>query len=287
MKQEEVTTVLDNIGKPVHFDFDKFLEVVDELVTADEVISALKMLDLAPSFYREKKKDVLNVVRDHIKYRISTPLDYCNHYLEKYDIASKYEKEMSEKRHEQFGGESKFEDLGDMIHESFCYPRGAIMIDLVKSLNEKNITPHIMELGPATYWLPHGLLKQGLKFKYKPLTLNAAALTGHAQVLKDILDFNMQLEGHNIFVCFEVIEHLWNDSDIVIDFLKPRVPFKQVCISTPLHTYAGGQKDPERDIQHLRCYSKEDFEQYALKNFPDRQWKHYLFDSQVLIGEST
>lgn len=283
--QNQIIDFLKNCGKPKHFDFQKFISTALELTYSDEVENALKMLDLCPSFYRASQKEYLDSLKENIRSRIATPLDYSHHYLEFFEVASKYEKDMSERRHKEAGVESKFEDLGDMIHESFCYPRGGIMIDMVKTLNDKGITPHIVEFGPAAFWLPHGLRKQGLKFKYKPLTLNQIALHGNMKSLEDVIDMDLKKSEHHIFVCFEVIEHLWDDSHIVLDYLKQSVDFETVALSTPLHTFDGGSNDDKRELQHLRCYSLSEFLNYAIRNFPGRKWMQYGGQSQVLIGE--
>lgn len=271
-------------GRPKHFDFDKFIEVVKSLTYSDEPMNALKMLDLCPSFYREHEKDYLRTLRENILSRIASPVTYVDHYLEFHDLALQYEKDMSIARHKENGEVSKFEDMGDMIHEAFCYPRGPVIIDIVRKLNEQSITPHIIEFGPATYWLPHGLKKQSLNFKYKPLSLSKMAMASHGKHLKEHIEFDLKASQYHIFVCFEVIEHLWNDADILVDYFKQDCDFKIVALSTPLHTFDGGDNSDTRELQHLRCYSKQEFIDYANKNFPNRTWNHYLGQSQVLIG---
>lgn len=272
-------------GKPKFFNFDGFLALVDELVYSDEVINALKMLDMCPSFYREHYKSVLQDKKNDIRRRIATPLDYSSSYLEQYDVAMVHEKQMSELRCEYLKQRSGFSDLGDMIDDYFCYPRGPYMVDLIRKLNEAGTVPHIVEFGPAAFWLPYGLMKKGLKFKYKPLTLNLLSFDTHKETLKDVIDFKVSKENCNIFVCFEVIEHMWNDMDITLDYLKHGFEFDIVCLSTPLDTFSGGKNDKDAELQHLRTYSTNEFSEFAKKAFPGRVWNHYMAPSQVLVGE--
>lgn len=282
MNQEEMEKLA---GKPRYFDFDKYMECVQEMINSDEAIGALTLLKVIPSYYREHKKAFLDGIRDNILSRIATPIEYSNHHLEFYEIAKNYEKEMSIARYKEHGLKSPFQDLGDMINEGFCRPRGPLMLETVKELNAQGITPHIVEFGPAAFWLPHGLKKAGVKFKYKPLTLNAIALHGNMRELRDFIDLDLSQSKFHIFVCFEVIEHMWDDTQLVLDYLKQKVAFDLVCLSTPLHTFDGGTLNLDRDIQHLRTYSRQDFVDYGAKNFPNRAWRHWIDHSQVLMGK--
>jgi len=274
------------IGQPEFFDVNHYLESVKQMASADEVVTALEMLDKLPGYYRDNEPKEVTELRNDILSKVETVADYCRHDLEHYSIAIDYEKQMCDARASFHGTEAQFEDLGDMINDSFCFPRGPMILNLVKKLNEQGKTPHIVELGPASYWLPHALKKKGCKFKYKPISINRVAEQSHSVHLNGYYETDLSKSDVKIFVCFEVLEHLWNEKDLLFEAKKQKVDFDIVAISAPLNTFGGGEAD-RKTFEHIRTYNAKEFRKLCSDMFPERNWVHALNQSQVMIGSKS
>lgn len=270
-------------GCPEFFKLDHYLETIKQLCSADEVMNGLQMFDLLPSYYREGNHPEILELKNEILGKIVLPTDYARHDLEVFETAEKYEKQMSDARANIFKIDPFFNDMGDMIDDLFCFPRANMLVKVVKELNSKNIIPHIIELGPATYWVPHGLKKKGLEFKYKPVTLHRVSESSHKRQFPELFEEDLSKSNYFIFICFEVIEHMRNDQDLFVEYYKQKIDADVIMVSTPLNTYNGGD-DKKEEFQHLRCYNSKDLRDFCLNGFPSRIWAQVLAPSQVIIG---
>lgn len=273
--------------KPKYFSIDHFCEMATQLVQADEPLKALDFLDnFLPSYYREFPDPKVKALKDRIYSKMSNVVSYSWYSQENYDVANRREIEINRARLRAVGmDENLFNGLKDMIDIPFCYPRGPLVKEKVKELNEKGITPHIVEIGPAQYWLPHGLNKYKLNYTYHPLTLNLQALASQPIDL-----YKLATKGEfNILVCFEVIEHLYYEQDIYLQVKQYEashgLKFDLIMISTPKHTFLGGQETLDREIEHVRTYSSRDLVNYGVKNWPEYKWNLYDHDMMVIVGE--
>lgn len=266
----------DFMGIPKHFHPEEFCDVVEQMAAADEIVQALKILEHPPGYYRayptQRMKDIKAKLYKHIWNLTS--------YVEDEDECYEKSLEIQARLNPAF----EWPDLGTMIDIPFCYPRAPIAVQTVKDLNEQGITPFIWEMGPANFWLPHGLKAKGLKFNYYAQTLNKKALEDHKSRLTDVWKEKPDKNQYEIFVCFETLEHLWNEMDIMHQYIRYGANAKTILLSTPLHTLLGGMDNLERDLGHLRTYTVQEFVNIAEKSFKGFRWESFKHHMQVLKG---
>jgi hypothetical protein len=265
-----------NMGRPRFFDPEGYCDVVEQMLAADEVIGALKMLDMVPSFYREKPTKRMIDLRQGIYHHTWNVGSYVA------DRAETYEESLAWQKKHNPGLEWK--DLGDMIDIPFTYPRGPLMAEEVKALNNRGITPFIWEMGPANYWLPYGLIRKGLKFHYYATTLQKEAFEDHKERLKEVWKEKPDEGQHQIFVCFETIEHLWDHKDILHQYYRYGAKAETIFMSTPCGTLFGGMPDWHRELGHLRTFTMQELLQIANELFPGFRWEHALHHMMVIKG---
>lgn len=273
---------IDN-GEPIYFNIETLTKLATELVSADEPLMAIELLEkFLPSYYRENIPQEVTDLKYKINSHLANVVDYANYTGECYPASEEREKELYRVRNlEMTDNPVPFNDMTDMIDIPFCQPRGTMLRTLVASLNEQNLTPHIVEMGPAHFWVPFGLNKYKLDYTYAPLTVNILALNS---MPKDL--YKKKESGDiNIFICFETIEHLYNEIDIFIQYSqyerKHNMKFDMVMISTPKNTFFGGVPMLERDIEHVRTYNPKEFMDYGKKHWPNYIWS--LIPSQMMV----
>lgn len=273
-------------GKPKYFDINQLISFARSLEYSDEPLLAIKLLtDFMPSYYRENIPSEIIDVKNDILSRLANVIDYSNYKGECYPEAESKEIALNKQREAELGEKTKFDDLGDMINIPFCQPRGAVIKNIVHFYNNMNITPHIVEMGPAQFWLPHGLNKHGLKYSYDPLTVNKHALESQPM---NLYSFIKSQDSVNIFVCFETIEHLYYEDDITIQFYnyekRYSIKFDCILLSTPKNTFMGGDNRPDKTIEHLRSYSPSELLQFGLTRFKNFEWRIIPAQMMVIIG---
>lgn len=264
-------------GRPSWFDVEKFLEVVRMFVSADEVKTALWLLDNMPGFYRDHIPYKALELKREILSQIVTIEDYQSYTGECYE-------ENLQKEKANYDGIMEFNDLGDFFNAPFCYPRSEILLGVVQGCNEAGKTPHLVELGPSNYWVCHGLSKKGCQFTYEPITVNQNAKNDQLPRLKEYRETTPE-GSPQIFICFEVLEHLWHENDIVHYFHRKKLDPEFILLSTPRYTMLGGN-DPHkpRTIEHLRTWTPKEFNDFARKSFPNYNWLYYDSAMMVLRG---
>lgn len=287
MKPTEINIQYDDhdptiIGKPKHFCPDHYCDSIEQMMAADEVILALQMLNNPPGFYRQSPTQrMIDLKRDIYKHTWSMT-NYAQDEDECYDRSLELQR--------KYNPGHKFDDLGNMIDIPFCFPRGPLMVDTVKAYNDQGLVPFIWEMGPANFWLPHGLIKKGLKFKYFATSLNKKALEDNKERLKDVWQDkpdksdNPNFNQPEIFVCFEVIEHLWNLNDILHQYQIYGANAETILLSTPLNTLLGGVPEWKRDIGHLRTFTSKELALIAESMFPGYDWQSAAYALQVVRG---
>lgn len=270
---------MNEVGKPLYFNIDKFVEVVEMFVASDEIIIALDMLNKLPGYYRDFEPLEITQLRKKIYGSIATIADYQTYPNEHYEKSLEWEA--------QWYGKDHLKDLGDFFNLPFCSPRNTVILNAVKEYNASDFIPHIVELGPSNYWVAHGLKKKGMKFTYEALTLNQSAKLDHRPRIdswKEWTPTDSSL-GPVMFICLEVVEHMWNHDDVLHYYNRKGIDAHRVVLSTPKYTMLGGN-DPkvERHIEHLRTYTPGDFLQFASRLFRNYNWVHYDAGMQVLEG---
>lgn len=158
---------------------------------------------------------------------------------------------------------------GADVESEFWPLRAQCVEDIVR----EHSGAHIMELAGGSGWLHEGLRKREYKFTYNCLSLDEKLVT------KEFFG------GPAIFCAFELIEHLSNEWEIYQNYLKFNKQADYVLLSTPLHTYGGGNPNWRNGpLGHLRCYSVSEFHEIAAKMFTGFEWTAKTDDTIVLIG---
>jgi hypothetical protein len=224
--------------RPNHFDIDKYLDCVEGMITADEVERALWMIDNPPAWYRDNEPDRLKEIRHELHAALFTPAQYS---------AADREAESC--------------DISQL--KEYFPPRAEILFEVIKEYSQ----PNIMEVGPGSFWLPHSLLNKGLSFSYEYQSLGGPGFESAPRVEPSV----------NVFVAFELIEHLSNDMELYQAYLKFKKPARHVFLSTPLYTYGGGMKDWRgKQLGHLRAYTPKEFAQAARRIFKEFTFKDVI-----------
>lgn len=249
-----------NQGYPHKFNPELYCDAVEQMIEADELERAFWMLDNMPGYYRENPYDRAVKMKSTLYQRIVTVKDY---------IEDKDECDDAKTR--------------EIIDSTFTYPRFDVIHDEIIGLNNKGIVPFITELGPANFWLPKMLQSSGADFTYKPISINKEA----TRKFYSENEINGRSLPYKIFVCFEVIEHLWNPNDIVHFYHKEQIDFDMIFLSTPHNTLLGGSLEPwhTRGLGHLRTYTQQEFLEFAFKSFPGREWEMTPSQMMVLKGK--
>lgn len=259
-----------NIGRPYYFSLDVFFKSVEQMINADEIITAIYMLEHMPGWYRDNPPDQVLEIKNKIYKNLMSTVDYA--------------KDLSELR---ASSEASFQGVPLEHHITLNHfqPRGELILIKVKELNDKGITPHITEFGPANYWLPYGLRFAQMKFTYNAISLQKEAEDEARNAFKDVWR-EPNGNDHVIFCCFEVIEHLWNTDDIYHIFAKANIDPQSVMISTPKYTLHGGLDNWDtRDLGHIRTYTPSELLQFCMKHWPRYKWTYVDGNMMVLIGD--
>lgn len=239
------------LGKPNYFDPDIYCSVVEMMIMSDEVDRAFRMLENVPAFYRDNPTERMKEIKDSLHRQLFTPAQY--HAA---DTATR---------------ECKAEELAQYFPH-----RAQMLFHKIKELNEKGIKPNIMEIGPGSFWLPYSLRHNGADFSYEYQSLDKRTLP---------FDVPPELPGVNIFISFELIEHLWNEDEIFQAYLKFKKKAQYIYISTPLYTAFGGIPNwRENALGHLRTYTPQELFNFVRRHWPEYEWKVHLADTITAEG---
>lgn len=251
---------MNNPGIPKHFDVEHGLEFVRQLVSADEVITALEVLDKFPAYYRDNPTTSMILCRENIYKKINTVQDY-------------------------YVGEWQEIDPTKTVEEFERSPRFQYVDEVVRAWNDENRVPHITEFGPGQYWLPIGIKSRERKFTYKAITITGDMLSAAKDNLGDTVQESPKFNQPQIFVCFEVIEHLFNLSDVYNYYCRENLNAEHIFISTPKHCLGGGWKrDNAEMIAHIRTFTPNELMQFCLKYWPQYMWQFMDGVQMVAIG---
>lgn len=246
------------MGRPSHFDPDHYLDSVEQMICADELVNALKMLEMLPSYYR----DNYPARAQEIKYKLYRQIMSIRDYIG--DISE-------EQVHSEASHKTPLEDQWSIPH---FHPRGRMMMDLVKEINASGDSAEIHEIGPANYWLPAALSKQGLRYSYQGYSLRPQE--------DKVKAVRAAERSKTIFCCFETIEHLWNPDDIYHLFVKTGCNPDYILLGCPKHTLYGGMSNWEdRELGHLKAWSPKDLYEFLQKHWPE--YDYTLHDSHMMV----
>lgn len=248
------------IGSVEFFDIKPFIDAANILVAADEPMRALQLLDNLPAYYRDHYPIAAQELKRKIYSLLATPAFYATN---PYDQLV------------------RVDNAHEVVKNTL---RGNLIQKDLEAFNEKNQSPHIIDLGPGEYWLPIGLKKLGFKFTYQDIGLcNNAKLLARPHLEEEMRD-KRDAQSPVIFVACEIIEHLHHEADIRVDLERTGHTPDIIHISTPRYTFDGraSQLDWQKkgDLGHLRTYTPREFHSVVTKMFPEYTFN--LYDSQIM-----
>lgn len=248
-------------GYPACFSIDNYLDVVEQVICADEIQNALWMLDHLPGYFRDNYPERASEIKKKLYRQLMTVEDYCGDDSEL--------EENSAKEHDGYLPK----DCWNLEH---YWPRGHVLVERVKALNAEGYCADIYEFGPANYWVYHSLKDLGLDFKYHCSSIGKP---------KKIEKTDSKLEkSKQIFVCFEVIEHLWNPDDIFHYYFKTGLDADMILMSTPKYTLFNGLPNWEtRPLGHIRTWTPKELLSFVSKHCPKYSFK--VFDAPMMVLE--
>ncbi len=238
---------VDQQGCPKFFKVDTYLDAVEMMIDADEVERAIWMLDNMPGYYRDQVPERAIEIRETLHKKTWTAIQYA--------------------------GLTNRVPLDVALVDAGIPLRGKLVDEIIEAFNTTGKCPHIMDLAPGGFWLP-----EFLKLRKRDFTYSFLSLTQDK-------DEQEKPDGPIIFVCFEVIEHLTDTSDIYRNYLKMGMKADVFMLSTPLYTINGGLDNwRDRDLGHLRTYTPQEFMSFAEKYFKGCKWELVMGEEMVLTG---
>lgn len=242
------------------WDSKPFLDAANILVGADEPLRALKLLELVPGYYRDNCPAELKSLREEILAALATPPFYQS---EDRIVLPKTE---------------------DVMIDVEVLLRWKVIKNDVEQYNKMGIVPHIVDLGPGSYWLPIGLQGHKCLFTYQDISLNPISRPLIKEHLGDKYFDQIPKDRPVIFIACEIIEHLHHEEDICTEIYKLGYRPNIVHISTPKHTF---DTRAERvnwklygTLGHLRTYTPAEFMLTVGRLFPG--YKVTFYDHQIL-----
>jgi hypothetical protein len=181
--------------------------------------------------------------------------------------------ELKERLHRALWTPAQYRGIYEGVSDSSHWPhRAEVLCEVFQQWREEGW--HLMEIAPGSHWLRDGLKKRNFDFTYEYIGLDRSEFCESSE-------FNAQ-----IFVAFEIIEHLANPWEIYQNYLKFGKTADTVVISTPLYTYAGGMHpdDLNRPMGHLRAYTPRELHKCVSEMFQGYEWTCHLADTITLVG---
>ncbi len=252
------------IGQPQFFKMDHFLDSVEMLIKADDLKNAIKMLDLVPAYYLDYPTKRQQELKNKLYKQCYDDYDYASDFDEANWV---------------------YKDIIDQCLTSYTFPRAEIVAEEIKALNDQNKKPWICELSPSHGWLPLGFEHKGFKFDYYGKNLNQKAMDKIRLHLK-CWEHHPKETQEKWLVCFESIEHMWDEYSFQRSVAKLEQDFDKVFLSVPLYTLGGGLPNWDtRRVGHVRTWSPKQFSNFAMEVFPGYSWEITLHHSMVLKGK--
>jgi hypothetical protein len=251
----------------IHWDEDKFLEVVEMLLNADEVERALLLLDNPPGYYRDHPTEKMTTLRAKILSAMITAHAYMSSGLDA--------NVMTMPEHNKF-----------LMNHVL---RGRLIKAEVERYNAKSISPTIVDVGPGEYFIPLGLKANALSFRYRDIVMDQNT----QKVAYPLLEVERALgqahaEGPVIFVALEIIEHLADPRELAVEALRHCHGWPdRIHLSTPLYCFDGAKKEWDRPcgLPHLRTYVPRELIREAQRIFPGYEWEFHMGQPMSLRGQ--
>lgn len=252
------------VGRPYYFNLDQFIITVEMLICADEIQTALYLLDNPPGWYRDHYPAELRAIKDRIYQQSYDQFDYANDADE--------------------AGFTR-EQVSEQCLTQYTYPRADILFNDLKELNAKDKVPWIFEISPSHGWLPVGFKDRGIRFDYYGKNINQPALAKVMRWMEQEWLPKPHADQLKILVCYESIEHMPNPHDFIQAAHKIGESFDFIYASVPMYTLCGGLPDwKTRRIGHVRTWTPREFLRFLDQGFPGYKWQPYLGHSMVFKG---
>lgn len=235
----------------------QYSELANELVINDEPLLALKLLECLPAEWRDETPKEIVEMRSKIRSKIMMASDYAVYRVE------------------------KLQD-NEQLQCSMNMGRAQVIENVVKQYNDKDIVPHIHDVGPGDLWLPMGLRLKGHKFGYSCVTVNTALL--------ELSRVEIEMPKENrpiIFVACEIVEHLVDTSELMNHYAKLGTTAKLVVISTPKYCY-DRREDWQEDgkmLEHVRTYTPSEFSRWCADNFKEHKFDFFMDRGILAVGQ--
>ncbi len=254
------------IGKPIYWNLQDYIKAVVQMIQADEIQTALTMLDSVPGYYRDHYPPELTEIKKTLYKNCYDPFDYASDHDE---------------------ANFTLEEIEAQCLSAYTFPRADILAEDIRALNNQSQIPWIFEISPSHGWLPLGFSKRGLNFTFFGKNLNQPALKKIKDWLpKDVWQEKPHETQEKWLVNFESLEHMWNPHDLEQAAKKIGIEFDRIYLSTPKYTLGGGLPDWQtRRIGHVRCWTPREFLAFADKSFPGFAWTYFDSHSMVIVGK--
>jgi hypothetical protein len=260
-------------GRPKFFDVDHYLDSVEQMIMADEICFALKMLENLPGYYRDNVPQRALDIKKLVLKNTMTVIDYSNDFEETVQGIEAYAKE----------------SFADIVNRHSNSIKGWALNQVIAAIGEHRF--RVSELGPAYFWVPEQLVSVP-NAHYDFQSLQKQASSEAVNRLKDIrsnfLCDSPMPGAKEVFVCFETIEHMWNEDDVFHYYTKFGIEADYVVMSCPLYTLTEGLEDwKTRTLGHVRTYTPRDLSNFIKKHWPGYTVETYATDSIVCIASKT
>lgn len=234
------------------FDVSCFIKAAEELLRADETISALNLLSSLPAWYRQNPPKEVTDLKREVQSRVATASFYAT--------SAGYELTAPEDSH---------------IHVDQTL-RGALLLKEIQELNIKGLQPHLLDLAPGEYAFCRNLIHNKCDFSYQPSFVNWPSYNHYEKYFHDqLIDTNRKdLKLHpKVYFCGEIIEHLWQEEELRYEMERQIGLADVIHISTPNMTFDFNCTDwrSKGDLGHLRTYTPQEFMNTVMRIFPEYQ----------------
>lgn len=241
------------------FDPKPFIEAAESLVKHDEVERALSLLKNIPAHYRDNPpKEIVELLKE-IRSRVFLASDYV------------------QDSRDSLVSDDQAKEIGNSLS------RAKMLLAEIQKYNAQSPKkrPHVLDFGPGNYVIPMFMRQMKADFTYKGIALTETSRLQARAHLEDIWIERDVAIRPNIFVAFEVIEHLHNVEEIRQVFDRGVAVPEQIFLSTPRYTFDLNLNWRTKGLEHLRAYTPNEFKNTVQKLFPE--FKLELFNEQIMV----
>lgn len=256
-----------NIGRPIHFDLNIYIQAIIGMIRADEIQEAFRMLENPPAWYRKNYPPELAAIKHALYSGLYSQIEYATDH-EELDMAGRVDEAIA-----QWNG-------------PYCVPRASVINEAIDEANAAGTVPFLVDLGCSHGNLPLGLKARGSKFNYLGLAMNDRVVERLKENIGSPIWAYLPLPEQEVWlVCTETLEHAMDRQSLVIDAYKPAFHYSKMFWSVPFGCLYGGLENwDSRRLGHVRTYTEKEFIEFVSSNFPGFTWTMFFHHSMVLKG---